>query len=159
MKQCEKCGMQLKDNAVFCGNCGTKVEEKVEVLPMPEKVPVPNAGESEGILSQLLQNNISSVMKLTKLLQESNNSGTQNSAEVAQLKQKLAEANQAVSDLNDQNELLNGIIEDLEEEKENMQKRITELEEEIAGKRCPKCGNEVTEDMRFCNVCGTQLKK
>lgn len=37
MKNCPKCGTEISDNALFCNNCGTKIEQKVESEAASEK--------------------------------------------------------------------------------------------------------------------------
>lgn len=57
---CKNCGKELKDNSVFCGNCGTKVfsveerKSKVKIIPWIITVPVFIAGVF--VASKLLKN-------------------------------------------------------------------------------------------------------
>lgn len=51
---CKNCGVQLREGARFCSNCGTSVE-KYNLSDVPEKRPVNNSDEAQAAAQEMIE--------------------------------------------------------------------------------------------------------
>lgn len=142
--KCTVCGMELREGAVFCGNCGSKIEQTTELDFTKE--------EENGVLTvegdeliRLLQETISQINKLVQVLQRQRENDDKAAGTIQALTKELAEKDATMKQMGEQIEAL--------------QKSVADLEDQLSKKTCPGCGNSITEEMRYCNVCGLKLRE
>ncbi len=138
--KCMKCGAELIENATFCGNCGSKIENIVPVSQLVEKEIEDNE------LKKLLMENVLTMKEALSAIKES--SAIQN----AGITKENQELHKKIEEYENSAKKQRAHIKYLET-------KIAELEEELSKKKCPGCGNLLTEEMKFCNVCGRKVKE
>mgnify|MGYP005810498951 CR=1 FL=1 len=135
MRKCVNCGADIAEDTVFCGNCGTKVEPMDVIVSSPPKVEsnMKSQEDSDNLLLERLLRQIEPKLDaLLKLLREN-------------LEKKEDDENRIV-EINRYEDII-----------QRLQAENDELRKSLAEKRCPGCGNLITEEMNFCNVCGRKL--
>lgn len=146
--KCPKCGENLPNEAVFCGNCGTKMERKIasEVVTKNATADVAmqsakKAGNKE--VGKILEEAIGLIHKAISMIPECETmiENTAEKEENEKLRKKVWECETQVQALKASNEML--------------KKKVEELEK---GSRCSKCGNILTKEMIFCNICGHKVR-
>lgn len=160
--KCMKCNHEIRENAVFCTNCGSNVEEMKKL--QEEKLAGTAVGvpESAEELSRIIEKFVRS--------REAGYEGKikENEKTIKELKEEVTKLKKEIHDLQD--EVAEKEIEcrRLRETAVARPKPAEEASEEIGaigatgenGERvCSRCGNILEEDMRFCNRCGTKYEE
>ena len=174
--KCIKCGNENKENAVFCRNCGTKLELSKEIQfnsydNKVEKVIVPE--EYQDVLFKrleefrVMQEEYKNVYKWA----EKHAQDAMSKAEEKILEEKLknqhllkeiAEKNHKIEE---QQFIISGLrneIDSLKEKMKIMQEKhintVVEIPKEIKlVEKCPTCGAICDSDTMFCGNCGTKI--
>lgn len=143
MAICTGCGATVLDDALFCGECGRKIENPQEKqMEGTEQVPVDTAC-AEGELVRLLQENISVTGQMLSAFTKNVVLNENLEKENIDLKKQFAVCQSSLSQLKNENI--------------GLKEKIKMLEKKLAEKRCPNCGNLITEEMCYCNQCGKKL--
>ena len=141
--KCPNCGENLPNNAVFCGNCGKKIEADIVKKIEPKKEP---SADNQN-LTCILDETIRLLNKALTLVPE-----VGMDVESSALKEENRKLNEKVKAYETQ-------LQALRASNEMLKNKVTDMEKKLVSDRCPKCGNKLTEEMAFCNICGSKVKK
>lgn len=129
--RCTACGKMVSKNIRFCTGCGKAMADIVQSQPVPQQV-------------QPQQVNIQSNQSNAEPIQ----SGVQHSQSNTQQTQNFEQLQKANAGVNQDNIQAEPVFE---------WKSKTFMTPDNIIKRCPNCGEEISEELAFCTRCGTKL--
>ena len=138
MTKCVKCGSELREGSVFCTYCGAKAGS------MPEAGKVGVQTEEAVACKDGLEGLFSGIRAYVK-------------NETDKQQKELAEKEARIHTLEQERKEQEALIARLREELKNRADKDTDAPAPVKNE-CPKCGNALSEDMVFCNQCGTKVR-
>lgn len=156
---CKKCNHEVLDGARFCGTCGAKIEEELDVVEenttdtseeavIIEIIKCKNCGDVVGP-DEKFCNKCGSKIELEETLESTE-----------EVVENLEDDDQEVESLEESKKRCPGCGDEVEESEAFCNKCGMNLkQEEVVKKTCPACGDEVDEGETFCNKCGYNLNQ
>lgn len=129
--KCIKCGNELREDSVFCTYCGAKLETVSVVAGPGKKAPQDELEDMFGHIREYVKE------------------------QKAGMKKKLEEKEEKINDLEEQLKKQEALIKELQE---RLNKPQVVAAGPSAANICSGCGNEISEDMVFCNRCGMKVR-
>lgn len=129
--KCIKCGNELREDSVFCTYCGSKLETVSSVVSPGEKAP---QDELEDLF-----------VRIREYVKEQKDN----------MKKTLEEKEEKINGLEEQVKKQKTLIKELQE---RLNKQQVSAAVPSAANICSGCGNEISEDMVFCNRCGMKVR-
>ncbi|KMZ54909.1 putative membrane-spanning protein [Dorea sp. D27] len=138
MMKCVTCGSELREGSLFCTYCGAKTDS------LPEAGKTGLQTEEAAACKAGLEGLFSGIRAYVK-------------SETDKQQNELAEREARIHTLEQELKEKETLIAQLREELQNRENRDAAVPVP-AKHECPKCGNALSEDMVFCNQCGTKVR-
>lgn len=138
MMKCVTCGSELREGSVFCTYCGAKMGS------LPEAGRAGVQTEEAAACKDGLEGLFGGIRTYVK-------------NETDKQRKDLAEKEARIHTLEQELKEKETLIAQLKEELKNRENRGADAPAPVKNE-CPKCGNTLSEDMVFCNQCGTKVR-